>query len=75
LLLDLTFNLADRANHSLRHVISTTITDVADLENKLAAVASESNTFKSKVAQNSIPVMLVFESQESDFIGVSEKLC
>src|SRR5204863_8573981 len=71
---DLTFNLADRANRSLPHVISTTIANVPELENKLAAVASGSNTFTNKVAQNPTPVVLVFGGQESDFIGVSEEL-
>ncbi|KAF8857473.1 BcPKS19, polyketide synthase [Acephala macrosclerotiorum] len=75
LLSDLTFNLADRANHSLRHILSTTVTDVADLEKKLAAAASGSENFKSESAKNPMPVVLVFGGQERDFIGISEELC
>jgi acyl transferase domain-containing protein/SAM-dependent methyltransferase/acyl carrier protein len=72
LLSDLAFNLADRANHSLPHVLSTTVTDVADLEKKLIDIISGANNFKSEVNQNLKPVVFVFGGQENDFVGISE---
>ena len=66
---DLTFNLADRANHSLSHIVSTTVSDINDIEEKLAAVACGESTI---TAENPKPTILVFGGQESDFIGLSE---
>lgn len=66
---DLTFNLADRANHSLPHIVSTAITDIHDLEEKLATAASGTSTI---TAPNPKPTVLVFGGQENDFIGISE---
>ena len=74
LLSDLTFNLADRGNHSLPHVTATTVTHIAELENKLDAVASGTSTFQSESPKKLIPVVLVFGGQESDMIGISERL-
>ena len=74
LLSDLAFNLADRGNHSLPHVAVTTVTDLADLEDKLDGVASGSNTFQSEIPRKPMPVVLVFGGQESDIIGISEVL-
>jgi len=75
LLSDLTFNLADRANHSLPHAFSTTVTDVADLEKKLADAVSGSSEFKTEISQCLKPVVLVFGGQENDFVGISEEFC
>jgi acyl transferase domain-containing protein/SAM-dependent methyltransferase/acyl carrier protein len=75
LLSDLTFNLADRANHSLPHTIATTVTDVTDLEKKLVETVSGSVEFRSETPQNLKPVVLVFGGQENDFIGISEEFC
>jgi acyl transferase domain-containing protein/SAM-dependent methyltransferase/acyl carrier protein len=75
LLSDMTFNLADRANHSLPHTISTVVTDITDLETKLAEVVSGSTGSKSETPQNSKPVVFVFGGQENDFIGISEEFC
>ncbi|PMD39228.1 BcPKS19, polyketide synthase [Hyaloscypha variabilis F] len=75
LLSDLTFNLADRANHSLPYTFSTTVTDVTDLENKLAEAASASTEFRTESPQIQKPVVLVFSGQENDFIGISEEFC
>ena len=69
---NLTFNLADRANHSLSHILSTAVTDIADLEEKLALAASGTSI---AMAPNPKPVVLVFGGQESDFVGVSEDVC
>ena len=66
---DLTFNLADRANHSLPHIVSTAITDIHDLEEKLTTAASGTSTI---TAPSPKPAVLVFGGQESDFIGISE---
>ena len=73
LLSDLTFNLADRGNHSLPHVTATTVTDNTDLQNKLEAAASGLNPFQSEIPKKLMPVVLVFGGQESDMIGISEQ--
>ncbi|KAE9372419.1 BcPKS19, polyketide synthase [Stipitochalara longipes BDJ] len=72
---DLTFNLADRANHSLPHIFSTTVTDVTDLENKLAEASSGSIKFRTESPQSLKPVVLIFGGQENNFIGISEEFC
>ncbi|KAF2275385.1 putative polyketide synthase [Westerdykella ornata] len=66
---DFTFNLADRANHSLAHLVATSVTDLTDLETKLEATASGAAIL---ATPNPAPVVLVFGGQESDFIGLSE---
>lgn len=71
-ILSLTFNLADRANHALSHILSTTVTSVQDLESKLGAAASGSGIIINPSSQNPKPVVLVFGGQENDFIGLSE---
>ncbi|KAK4221363.1 hypothetical protein QBC38DRAFT_522639 [Podospora fimiseda] len=71
---DLTFNLADRANHSLSHILSTTVTSLQDLKSKLEAAASGSGTTTNSAPQNPKPVILVFGGQESDCIGLSEDI-
>ena len=70
LLLDLLFNLADRANHSLPHVVSTAITDMYDLEEQLASAASGIHT----AISNPQPAVLVFGGQETDFVGISKDI-
>ena len=70
LLVDLTFNLADRANHALTHIISTATTDMHDLEEKLAVAASGTHT----TISNPQPAVLVFGGQETDFVGISEDI-
>lgn len=68
---NLAFNLADRANHSLPHIISAAVTDVSSLKEKLASAASGAGIV---IAQDRKPVILVFGGQESDFIGLSEEV-
>jgi acyl transferase domain-containing protein/acyl carrier protein/SAM-dependent methyltransferase len=75
LLADLTFNLADRANHSLPHVLSTSVVDMADLERKLGDLVSGLNNLKSEIPPKIKPVILVFGGQENDFVGISEEFC
>lgn len=70
LLSDLSFNLADRANHSFPHVVSMAITDMYDLEEKLATAASGVHTMIS----NPRPTVLVFGGQETDFVGISKDI-
>ncbi|KAF2867263.1 BcPKS19, polyketide synthase [Massariosphaeria phaeospora] len=66
---DLTFNLADRANHKLPHVLSIAVADVHDVKRKLAAAVTN---IAAVTAAESKPVVLVFGGQERDFIGLSE---
>ena len=70
ILSDLTFNLADRANHALTHIVSTAATDMHDLEEKLAVAASGTHT----TISNSQPAVLVFGGQETDFVEVSKDI-
>lgn len=70
LLSDLSFNLADRANHSLPHVLSTAITDMYDLEQKLATAVSGISVTTSSPQ----PAVLVFGGQETDFVGISKDI-
>lgn len=68
---DLTFNLADRANHSLPYTVATTVTNLHDIEETLAAVASGRNIL---ATDNQKSAILVFGGQESDFVGLSEEI-
>ena len=67
---DLLFNLADRANHSLPHIFSTAITNMYELEEKLATAVSGINT----TVSNSQPVVLVFGGQEAEFVGITKDI-
>ena len=67
---DLAFNLADRANHALTHIVSTAATDIYDLEEKLTIAASGINT----TISNPQPAVLVFGGQETDFVGISKDI-
>ncbi|PVH96269.1 putative polyketide synthase [Periconia macrospinosa] len=68
---DLTFNLADRANHSLSSILATTVSDISELESKVASIASGKEITTTPTPN---PVILVFGGQESDFIGLSESI-
>lgn len=70
---DVLFNLAHRANHSLNQLVTSTISEIADLESVLSAVAS--GTDSSCIATTKSPspaVILVFGGQEGRFVGLSE---
>ncbi|EPE28832.1 Thiolase-like protein [Glarea lozoyensis ATCC 20868] len=69
ILASLVFNLADRANHALPHVFTTTVSSVSDLETKLEAAAVGSGIINPPQGK---PVVLVFGGQESNFIGLSK---
>lgn len=69
LLASLTFNLADRANHTLSYNFSTSVSSTQDLETKLEAASLSSAASTSKRPK---PVVMVFGGQESDFIGLSK---
>lgn len=66
----LVFNLADRANHSLPHVLTTGVSDERDLETKLESAAAGCELISPSQEQK--PVVFVFGGQESDYIGLSE---
>lgn len=65
----LAFQLADRANHALPHVLATRVESVQDLKAHLEAASRGSGIV---VAPKPKPVVLVFGGQESDFVGISE---
>lgn len=70
LLASLAFNLADRANQSLPHVLATAVSSIGDLETKLNEAIGGSGL--TSPPQDEKPVVLVFGGQESNFIGLSE---
>ncbi|KAJ8128197.1 hypothetical protein O1611_g5440 [Lasiodiplodia mahajangana] len=70
-LASLAFNLADRANHTLPYVFSTTVSSTRELESKLEGASTGSGI---SVADTPKPVVLVFGGQESDFIGLSQDI-
>ncbi|KAF2230777.1 hypothetical protein EV356DRAFT_579785 [Viridothelium virens] len=72
-LASLSFNLADRGNHLLPHVLSTTVSSVRDLEAKLEAATAGSELTSLSLKKRK-PVVLVFGGQESDFIGLSKDI-
>lgn len=72
LLASLAFNLSDRANHALPHVLSKAVSSIADLEATLEEAAS-GNGIDSTPKERK-PVIIVFGGQESDFIGLSEDI-
>ncbi|KAI1140804.1 BcPKS19, polyketide synthase [Hypoxylon sp. FL0543] len=70
-LASLTFNLADRANHALPSILSTSISSIEDLEAKLEAASSSSGI---NTTDSPKPVILVFGGQESESIGLSREI-
>ena len=66
---DLTFNLADRANHSLPYTVSTTVSSTSDLKEKLAVITEGAIITTTPSPK---PIILVFGGQESESIGMSE---
>lgn len=69
ILASLTFNLADRANHELPHILATSVSSIQDLEAKLEGAATSGSGISQ--VNRPKPVVLVFGGQESDFIGLS----
>ncbi|EAW12177.1 putative polyketide synthase [Aspergillus clavatus NRRL 1] len=65
---DVAFNIADRANHSLSHLFSTTVSSISELKQKLTALSAIHATPSPK------PMVLVFGGQESESIGLSENV-
>ncbi|KAF5857101.1 hypothetical protein ETB97_006245 [Aspergillus alliaceus] len=65
---DVAFNIADRANHSLSHLFSTTVSSISELKEKLTALSAINATPSPK------PIVLVFGGQESESIGLSENV-
>ncbi|KAI0862679.1 BcPKS19, polyketide synthase [Xylaria cubensis] len=65
----LTFNLADRANHTLPHIYSTSVSSIQELKLKLEEVSNGSGI---KAIETPKPIIIVFGGQESDFIGLSQ---
>ncbi|KAH8727766.1 BcPKS19, polyketide synthase [Phaeosphaeriaceae sp. PMI808] len=70
-LASLAFNLADRANHQLPYIFSTSVSNIQDLQINLQAASLGVGI---STADSPKPVVLVFGGQESDFIGLSQDL-
>ncbi|KAF2644665.1 BcPKS19, polyketide synthase [Massarina eburnea CBS 473.64] len=71
LLASITFNLADRANHSLPYIFSTSVSSIEKLETSLEAALNGSGI---ATAGSPNPVVLVFGGQEREFIGLSREV-
>ncbi|KAH9227190.1 hypothetical protein K456DRAFT_1754413 [Colletotrichum gloeosporioides 23] len=67
---DILFHLAQRANHALKIVVSTTVSDMRELEMILSQVASGCSLI-TKVASPP-PTILVFGGQDGRYVGLSE---
>ncbi|KAI0442186.1 BcPKS19, polyketide synthase [Xylaria telfairii] len=67
----LTFNLADRANHTLPYIYSSSVSSIQELESKLEAASTGSGISATETPK---PVVLVFGGQDSDFIGLSQDI-
>ncbi|KAI1755466.1 BcPKS19, polyketide synthase [Xylaria castorea] len=65
----LTFNLADRANHTLPYIYSTSVSSIQELESKLEDASTGSGI---RAIETPKPIVLVFGGQESDLIGLSQ---
>jgi malonyl CoA-acyl carrier protein transacylase/acyl carrier protein/SAM-dependent methyltransferase len=65
---DITFNLADRANHSLLRTFSTTVATISELKEKLTTFTAGATTVSSPSPE---PMILIFGGQESEWIGLS----
>ncbi|KAI0408576.1 BcPKS19, polyketide synthase [Xylaria palmicola] len=68
LLRSLTFNLADRANHTLPYIISTSVSSTRELELKLEDASNGTGVSSIETPK---PVVLVFGGQESESIDLS----
>ncbi|CAG9984962.1 unnamed protein product [Clonostachys byssicola] len=67
----LSFNLADRGNHSLPFALSTAVNSISELDAKLRAAADGSGIAPTEASN---PVVLVFGGQESEYIGLSREI-
>ncbi|KAI1178049.1 BcPKS19, polyketide synthase [Nemania sp. FL0916] len=72
-LASLTFNLADRSNHSLQHILAASVSSIRDLESTLQAASSGSGTI-SPTTKAAKPVVLVCGGQEGESVGLSADL-
>ncbi|KAI0145488.1 beta-ketoacyl synthase domain-containing protein [Xylariaceae sp. FL1272] len=68
----LAFNLADRANHSLPHTLTSSVSNIKDLKAKLDEAAAGKGL--TNVGQERNAVVLVFGGQDSNFIGLSRDI-
>jgi len=74
LLIDITFNLAEKQNPSLPHILSMTVSSLSELDEQLNTGAIESNTSYVQVPSKTKPLVLVFGGQVSSFVGLSKDL-
>ncbi|KAF6806725.1 Iterative polyketide synthase CazM 3 [Colletotrichum sojae] len=67
---DILFNLAQRANHSLDTVLSTTVSNDDELKSVLSQVAAGDGPVMARSSPQ--PVILVFGGQDNRFVGLSK---
>lgn len=68
----ITFNLADKQNRSLPHLLATTVSSLAELKTQLNDGAAGSSTSQSETSSKAKPVVLVFGGQVNNAIGLSK---
>ncbi|PQE27928.1 Beta-ketoacyl synthase protein [Rutstroemia sp. NJR-2017a BBW] len=71
LLATLAFNLADRTNHKLPYILSTSVSSIQDLKSKLEAASSGLGI---DTVNTPKPVVLVFGGQDSDYVGLCKDI-
>ena len=68
----LAFNLADKQNRSLSHVISTTVSDLTEFNSQIDAVIS--GKFQPRVNAKAKPVVFCFGGQVNNAVGLSKEV-
>ena len=71
-LTSLAFNLADKQNRSLSHIVSTTVSDVTELNSQLASVRL--GTLQPQTNLKAKPVVLCFGGQVNNAVGLSKEV-
>lgn len=73
LLANLSFNLAEKQNRSFPHLLTTTVSTLAELNDQLHIDASTSKASLCDAAKPK-PVVLAFAGQTNSFVGLSEEV-
>ena len=73
LLSDLLFKSTDRSNHRLAYLAAKTLADLKDLEMMIKNIIAGSEIALQDFSSSPRPVVMVFGSQENNFIGLSEE--
>lgn len=70
---DILFNIADRANHTLDHILSAAVSDLDHLE--IVLKEASSGTIAGPKISPSKPMILVLGGQDKEYVGLSREVC